>query len=154
MGEVWRKNSLYSFWQGFNEKIQLWLLRFLWCGFSICLFFCFIGSLLCFTFHFIIISNWVLLSEKGRIQFTALPWEGIPVLCFLLFDKDSTISLVNLSAVFSLHIISKLNAKFIACLASWDNLCLGFNLSAHAVLDPTLPRKPSHWSKYPFLSIY
>jgi len=82
--------SLYSFGQEINKMMQLWFKRSLWYGFSKCVSSLFHMYLVMFTVSFIITSNWMLLSMRGRIQLFALPCESVQVLCvFLLFEKDS-----------------------------------------------------------------
>ena len=159
VGEFWevcgRENrvSLYSFWQGFNEKIQLWLLRFLWYDIWHMFLLCLIRSLLCSLFHFIIISRWKILSEKGRIQFTALPWE---VFIFYVFFSLIRIQLFPLSTSqrsftpYNSNLIVKLHAY----LASVDNLHFSFNLCS-CCLCPTQPRKPrKNQNQTSFISLY
>lgn len=116
LGAVWRKNlalALYSIGRDFNQIMQLWFLRFLWYEFSNLFFFLFHMYLVMFYHPFMIISNWMLLSMRGRIHviFPAL-WKHSCSVCFLLFEKEFiSYSLFSLSTVFPLHNISIFLAK-------------------------------------------
>lgn len=70
---------LYSFDRDFNEKIQLWLLRFLWYDIWHMFLLCLILSLLCLLFHCIIISRWMLLSRRPESSLLLCPGGAFSV---------------------------------------------------------------------------
>ena len=118
-------------WQRINEMMQLWFMRFMWCEFGISVFLLFHMCLVMFYISIIIISSWMLLSKKGRIQFTALPWESGHVMCgFFCLKRIHHICPFQPLNYLSTPYYSNLIAKLPAYLASWYNLCLWFNFSS------------------------
>ena len=103
---------------------------------------------------FVIISSWILLSKKGRIQFTALPWESVHVLCFLLLKRIHVLCPFRpLDSLFTSYYF-KLIAKLLAYLASWDNLCHWFNLSTHVVPWSHTAQKTQSFIKIPLSYLF
>ena len=132
---------IVQFWQRINENMQLWFMRFMWHEFSICFLFLLHMYFVMFYRPFIIISSWMLLSDRGRIQFTALPWKSIHTLCVsFCLKRIHVYALFILSTVFPLHIISMWLLNFLPILPH-EILCV-FELISLLMLSfvPYIPK--------------
>lgn len=150
---MWKKTQWFIvyFGQEINKMMQLWFMRFMWYEFSICFFFLFHAYPIMFYSSLIIISSWMFLSKKGRIQFIALPWKSIHPQCvFFCLKRIHWLCPFQLLNGLSTPYYFNLTAKPPAYLASRNTLRLLFNYPAHVVLHPIQPRKFSHSLNYLF----